>query len=64
MKKTKLRNSLTVRLTDSDHDKFIKLTGKNYSTTLRQLIKDYINDDAIHNTTPGEAPIENRRLIE
>jgi len=44
MKKIKLRNSLTVRLTDVDHDKFIKLTGVKYSTTLRQLIKDYINE--------------------
>ena len=38
----KLRNSLTVRVDDKDHDDFIKLTGVKYSPTLRQLIKDYI----------------------
>ena len=45
MKKNKLRNSLTVRLTDKDHDDFIKISGRQYSTTLRTLIKEHINEN-------------------
>ena len=50
MKKHKLRNSLTVRLTDKDHDDFIKITGRQYSTTLRTLIKEHIDAEEIRNT--------------
>jgi hypothetical protein len=37
-KANKKRNSLAVRLTDLDHEKFLETTGKNYSETLRELI--------------------------
>lgn len=57
MKKSKLRNSLAVRLNDDDYERFMKTTGKKYSDTLRELINAY---SALYDPEDGKLKVKDR----
>lgn len=51
------RNSLAVRLTDEDYNGFLKTTGRQYSETLRALMKAYADNFV---DTDMELPLRDR----
>lgn len=57
MKKIK-RNTVTVRLSDEDHEAFLRYAGKTYSPTLRELIKLYA-----HHSQPEDISIPPEKRV-